>query len=339
MDPGTSSRLDRRRPVPMGRSAASTPTSSANMRSACRPRAMTFGSFARRRRIRAAGQHSAARSPTASRPIRPTTPTCPTTSSRRRVFGEASYDFGQFKLTAGGRYYDFKEKRDFISGGIFSNGDTSLGDKTKSNGFSPRVIAHLGAEPQPQRQRAGGQGLPPRRHQRSAQRAAVQRPRTRRSSAPFAAPTTTRRCGTTKPASNIRRAAVTFNAAVFHTEIKDLQVTVDAGSCSSRIVVQRAQGAHDGPRGGILGATRCQGSSCRSPAASRGRVRLDGRRCRAGDAAPAFARAIACRPCRSSRWPRPRPTGSASTTDADWYVSASVQHVGNRYHAAGRPGA
>ena len=29
---------------------------------------------------------------------------------------------------------------------------------------------------------------------------------------------------------------LTFNAAVFHTEIEDLQVTLDAGSCSSRIV-------------------------------------------------------------------------------------------------------
>ena len=29
---------------------------------------------------------------------------------------------------------------------------------------------------------------------------------------------------------------MTFNAAVFHTKIKDLQVTVDAGSCSSRLV-------------------------------------------------------------------------------------------------------
>jgi hypothetical protein len=36
------------------------------------------------------------------------------------AFGEASYDFGQFKLTAGARYYDFEEERDFISGGLFS---------------------------------------------------------------------------------------------------------------------------------------------------------------------------------------------------------------------------
>ncbi|MGI8611931.1 MAG: TonB-dependent receptor, partial [Sphingomicrobium sp.] len=60
---------------------------------------------------------------------------------QKALFGEASYDFGQFKLTGGGRYYDFKEKRDFVSGGAFSNGDTFLGNKTKSNGFSPRAIA------------------------------------------------------------------------------------------------------------------------------------------------------------------------------------------------------
>ncbi len=36
---------------------------------------------------------------------------------------------------------------------------------------------------------------------------------------------------------------ITANAAIFHTKIKDLQVTVDAGSCSSRIVLN-ADKAH-----------------------------------------------------------------------------------------------
>ena len=54
---------------------------------------------------------------------------------QKAVFGEATYDFGQFKLTAGARYYDFKETRDFISGGIFANGDRRIGDKTKSSGI------------------------------------------------------------------------------------------------------------------------------------------------------------------------------------------------------------
>ena len=38
---------------------------------------------------------------------------------QKALFGEASYDFGQFKLTGGGRYYNFNEERDFISGGQF----------------------------------------------------------------------------------------------------------------------------------------------------------------------------------------------------------------------------
>src|SRR4029450_13885978 len=32
------------------------------------------------------------------------------------------------------------------------------------------------------------------------------------------------------------RRGITFNAAIFHNDIKNLQVTLDAGSCSSRIV-------------------------------------------------------------------------------------------------------
>ena len=58
---------------------------------------------------------------------------------QKAVFGEVSYDFGQFKLTAGGRYYDFDESRDFISGGLFANGDRFIDDKTSSNGFIVRV--------------------------------------------------------------------------------------------------------------------------------------------------------------------------------------------------------
>ena len=59
---------------------------------------------------------------------------------QKALFGEATYDFGQFKLTGGGRYYDFDEERDFHSGGFFSNRDNIVGDKTASSGFSPRVI-------------------------------------------------------------------------------------------------------------------------------------------------------------------------------------------------------
>lgn len=59
------------------------------------------------------------------------------------VFGEASYDLtDRLKATAGARYYDFKETRKFLSGGLFSNGD-NRSDKISSNGVSPRSAADL----------------------------------------------------------------------------------------------------------------------------------------------------------------------------------------------------
>ncbi len=155
-----------------GSSAAFTPTSSVSMPSGCRRPALTHPVSYSSMLLRPVSTLPTCAM--ASPPTHPTMRDLPYDIKQSAIFGEASYDFGQFKLTAGGRYYNFKEKRDFISGGIFANGDTRIGDKTKSNGFSPRVIATLGAKPQPQRQPSGSQGLPPRRHQRSAQPATLQ---------------------------------------------------------------------------------------------------------------------------------------------------------------------
>ena len=60
---------------------------------------------------------------------------------------------------------------------------------------------------------------------------------------------------------------ITANAAIFHTKIKDLQVTVDAGGCSSRIVFN-ADKAHTT---GVEGNSPCRhwkASICRWPAAT-----------------------------------------------------------------------
>ena len=80
---------------------------------------------------------------------------------------------------------------------------------------------------------------------------------------------TTKRCGTMKPASNIRRARSPFNAAVFHTKIKDLQVT---RRCRQLLVahrVQRADKAHThGRRGRIRRVAAAKASICRLPAAT-----------------------------------------------------------------------
>ena len=55
------------------------------------------------------------------------------------IFGEVSYDLSDADRDRGRRYYDFKETRSFVSGGLFANGDNRT-DSTKSSGFTPRFL-------------------------------------------------------------------------------------------------------------------------------------------------------------------------------------------------------
>jgi iron complex outermembrane receptor protein len=155
---------------------------------------------------------------------------------QKALFGEASYKFGQFKLTGGGRWYDFKETRDFVSGGVFANGDTMLGDTTKSSGFSPRGIASW----EPSRSlsvnvqvakgfRLGGINDPLNIPLCTLADQAIY--------GPFAAATyEDESLWNYEAGVKYSRSGITFNAAAFYNDIKNLQVTVDAGSCSSRLV-------------------------------------------------------------------------------------------------------
>ena len=57
------------------------------------------------------------------------------------LFGEATWAATErFKLTLGGRWYDWEEERTFYSWGLFSNGNLQT-DSTDSSGFSPRLLA------------------------------------------------------------------------------------------------------------------------------------------------------------------------------------------------------
>jgi outer membrane receptor protein involved in Fe transport len=153
---------------------------------------------------------------------------------QKAVFGEATYDFGQVKVTGGGRYYDFSESRDFISGGLFANSDRRIGDKTSSNGFSPRAIVSW----EPNRNltvnvqaakgfRLGGVNdplnVPLCQGNDLALFGGFQN---------YDDETLWNYEGGVK----YSKGPVTFNAAAFYTDIKNLQVTLDAGSCSSRVV-------------------------------------------------------------------------------------------------------
>ena len=153
------------------------------------------------------------------------------------VFGEGSYDFGQFMLTAGARYYDFEEEREFNSGGLFSNGDNNV-DRTSSDGISPRVI--LTYEPTDNLRinaqaskgfRLGGVNDP------------LNIPLcTGGPNGPDALTYGNRPTYEDETLWNYelgvrsQNRGVSFSAAAFYTDISNLQVTADAGTCSSRVV-------------------------------------------------------------------------------------------------------
>ncbi|MBB3764001.1 TonB-dependent receptor [Sphingomicrobium lutaoense] len=152
---------------------------------------------------------------------------------QKAVFGEASYEFGQLTATVGGRYYDFEEEREFNSGGLFANGDNEF-DRTSSDGFSPRFILTYAATDNLNLNLQASKGF---------RLGGVNDPLNVTLCSPedealfggfqsYEDETLWNYEAGVKYSSR----GVTFNSAIFHTEIRDLQTTLDAGSCSSRIV-------------------------------------------------------------------------------------------------------
>jgi iron complex outermembrane receptor protein len=151
------------------------------------------------------------------------------------VFGEASYELTErLTLTAGGRYYDFEEDRTISSGGLFANGDTNVKDTTSSDGFSPRVLVSYKATDAITLNAQASHGF---------RLGGVNDPL----NVPLCTPQDQAIFGgfqsygdetlwNYEAGLKALTGTVSFNAAVFYTDIEDLQVTLDAGSCSSRIV-------------------------------------------------------------------------------------------------------
>ncbi|MEA3002768.1 MAG: iron complex outerrane recepter protein [Sphingomonadales bacterium] len=152
---------------------------------------------------------------------------------QKAVFGEGTYDFGRLSLTAGGRYYDFSERRTFKSGGLFSN-DDNRADRTNSHGFTPRAILSFEASSKFRINAQASKGF---------RLGGVNDPL----NLPLCTPQDRTIFGGYQSyrdetlwnyelgvKAGGRRLA--FNAAAFYTDISNLQVTLDAGSCSSRIV-------------------------------------------------------------------------------------------------------
>ena len=240
----------------------------------------------------------------------------PYTDKQKALFGEASYKFNQFKLTAGGRWYDFHETR-AISSRVASSRthDTRLGDKTKSNGFSPRGIVswepnrNLSVNVQVAKGfRLGGVNDPLNIPLCTPADAAL-----------FGGLPATYKDETLwnyEAGVKYSKHGITFNAAAFYNEIKNLQVTLDAGSCSSRIVFNvtkaHAQGVEAEfavhPLPGL--DFSFAGSVLNSKFDSTTLPEPDWR------PRPAFGRATACRPCRSTSSRRRPITSSRSAPPA-----------------------
>jgi iron complex outermembrane recepter protein len=153
---------------------------------------------------------------------------------QKAIFGEASYDITDaLTVTAGGRYYDFKETRSFVSGGLFSNGDNRT-DTTKSDGFTPRVLVSYDVSEDLTINAQASKGF---------RLGGVNDPL----NLPLCTPADAAIFGgfqdyddetlwNYEAGFKASGRGLTFNAAAFYTDIKDLQVTLDAGSCSSRVV-------------------------------------------------------------------------------------------------------
>lgn len=149
------------------------------------------------------------------------------------VFGEGSYAiFERLTLTAGARYYNFDEDRAFISGGLFSNGDNRT-DSNSSDGITPRVIASYGLTEDVTVNLQAARGF---------RLGGVNDPL----NLPLCTPQDEAIFGGFQSYEDetswnyevglkMSRPNYTFNAAAYYNDISDLQVTLDAGSCSSRI--------------------------------------------------------------------------------------------------------
>lgn len=149
-------------------------------------------------------------------------------------FGEATLSFSErFRATAGLRYYDFEEERRFTSGGLFANGDDQV-DTTESDGVSPRFLLSYDLTDAVTVNAQASKGF-------------------RLGGAND--PLNITLCGPDDAATfggfpiyedetlwnyelgmKMRSGGVFFDAAVFYTDISNLQITADAGSCSSRVV-------------------------------------------------------------------------------------------------------
>jgi iron complex outermembrane receptor protein len=165
------------------------------------------------------------------------------------VFGEATYRFNpQWALTGGLRYYDFEEDRLLTFAGVFVDPAIHIDDpgSTSSDGVSPRVILAFSPSREVQftAQVARGFRLGGINDPLNEGLCTVGDLETYGGNPTWDDEKVTNYEIGAKTRTNEGR--VTFNASVFLSDIDGLQAVADAGSCSSRIILNaqaRSQGA------------------------------------------------------------------------------------------------
>ncbi len=153
------------------------------------------------------------------------------------VFGEATWSLSDdFDLTGGLRYYNFEEERTQVFDGIFADPASRPG-KTTATGFSPRVIASykLSAATSLNAQVSNGFRLGGINDQLNLPLCTPQ------DIATYSGHDTWKdeqlwnyEVGSK---STVMGGRGSFNISAYYMDIKDLQATVTAGSCSSRVVL------------------------------------------------------------------------------------------------------
>ena len=158
----------------------------------------------------------------------------PYTIEQIAIFGEASYDVNdKLQLTFGGRYYDYNEERSVTQVGLFGNGVVDQIDKTSANGFTPRLLASYDVNEDvtvnaqiSKGFRLGGVNDPLNTALCNAQDLDIFGGFQNYEDETLL---------NYEAGVKVKRGIFSMNAAAFYTSISNLQVTLDAGSCSSRI--------------------------------------------------------------------------------------------------------
>lgn len=150
------------------------------------------------------------------------------------IFGELTYDINdQLHVTVGGRFYDFEESRTITTGGLFANGDVGVVDKTSSDGFTPRVLVAYDVSDTLTVNAQASQGF---------RLGGVNDPLNGGLCDPGDLVTfgsfqayDDETLWNYEAGVKANTGGIQFGVSAFFADIEDLQVTLDAGSCSSRI--------------------------------------------------------------------------------------------------------